>query len=353
LNYNEINIVFFSDTHLGFDYPMRPRINKRRRGEDFFKNFETVLSYAKRTKSDLVIHGGDLFFRSKVPEPVVDRVYQTLTTFVNNQIPIFMVPGNHERSRLPTSIFLNHPLIHVFDQPKVFSIRIKKARISIGGFPFIRGDINGEFLSTLKQSGWYQQGADIKMLALHQAIEGATVGPGRFTFRKGLDVISLSTLPNDVTVILCGHIHRQQILKKKRGDFLPPIPVIFSGSTERTSFAEKEETKGFYHLIFNYDQDDKWILKELRFIELPSRPMKDIFIDADLSTQYFESYLVKAISQIDQDSIIRFKSHNPINGHLRRLLTTRNLNQLLPSSLNFTFSSRFFHEEKLLRTIRS
>ena len=28
------------------------------------------------------------------------------------------------------------------------------------------------------------------------------------------------------------------------------IPVIFSGSTERTSFAEKNDEKGFYHLNF-------------------------------------------------------------------------------------------------------
>ena len=54
---------------------MRPRVNKRRRGEDFFKNFNTVLSYAKNNKVDLIIHGGDLFFRSKVPDSIIDRVY--------------------------------------------------------------------------------------------------------------------------------------------------------------------------------------------------------------------------------------------------------------------------------------
>jgi DNA repair exonuclease SbcCD nuclease subunit len=346
LKHNDINIIFFSDTHLGFDYPLRPRVNKRRRGEDFFRNFQIVLSYAIDNKCDLVIHGGDLFFRSKVPEPIVDRVYHALIKFVEHQIPIFIVPGNHERSRLPTSIFLNHPLIHVFDRPKVFSFKVKKARICIGGFPFIRGDINGEFLSTLKQSGWYRQKSNIKILALHQAIEGAIVSPGRFTFRKGLDVVSLSMLPNDATVILCGHIHRRQILKKTNGDFFPPIPVIFSGSTERTSFAEKEETKGFYHLVFNDKQDNKWTLEEQQFIELPTRPMTDIFIDSDFSTQQFESYLVKVINQIDQDSIIRFKSNKPINGKLKDLLTTKNLNQWLTPNLNFTISSRFFHEEK-------
>ena len=35
-----IRILFLADTHLGFDLPVKPRINRRRRGIDFFKNYE-------------------------------------------------------------------------------------------------------------------------------------------------------------------------------------------------------------------------------------------------------------------------------------------------------------------------
>ena len=51
-----IRIVFFSDTHLGFDYPVRgvrktrgvrKAGERRRRGADFFDNFERVLRYAR------------------------------------------------------------------------------------------------------------------------------------------------------------------------------------------------------------------------------------------------------------------------------------------------------------------
>ncbi len=345
LNHKEINIIFFSDTHLGFDYPLRPRVNKPHRGEDFFKNFKAVLSYATINKVDLIVHGGDLFFRSKVPDPIVDRVYHTLTTFADSQIPVYIVPGNHERSRLPTSIFLNHPLINVFDRPKLFSLSINNARIILVGFPFIRSDIRRGFSSILHQSGWYSQDADIKILGLHQAVEGATVGPGNFTFRNSEDVIPLTSLPNDAKVVLCGHIHRQQILKKTIGNNTPSIPVIFSGSTERTSFAEKDEKKGFYHLSFDSKGEKNWILKESRFIELPSRPMKDNYIDSEISAQHLESYLRKKVSQNDQDTIVRFRSHKPIKGDLTILMTSTNLRQLLPSGLNFTLSSHFFQKK--------
>ena len=38
--------LFVSDTHLGFDLPRRPRVERRRRGPDFFENFERALEPA-------------------------------------------------------------------------------------------------------------------------------------------------------------------------------------------------------------------------------------------------------------------------------------------------------------------
>ena len=35
-----------SDTHLGLDLPARPRVVRRRRGDDFFRNFELALAPA-------------------------------------------------------------------------------------------------------------------------------------------------------------------------------------------------------------------------------------------------------------------------------------------------------------------
>jgi DNA repair exonuclease SbcCD nuclease subunit len=323
---------------------MRPRVNKRRRGEDFFNNFDSVLSYAKTAKCDLVIHGGDLFFRSKVPQRIVDRVYQTLTNFVNSGIPIYIVPGNHERSRLPTSLFLIHPRIHVFNYPRVITLMVHGAKINIGGFPFTRGNINKIFLSELQRSGWYDHDAHIKILALHQVIEGATVGPAYFTFRNGEDVIARHALPDDATVILCGHIHRKQILKKQIKNTSVQLPIIFSGSIERTSFAEMYEKKGFFHLTFELIKSNKWCLKKSKFIYLPTRPMHDIYIDADSSIFRTLSYIKKTIIQLDQNSIIRFKSDKPIRGELVKIFTINKLKPLIPASFNFTFDSRFFHQ---------
>jgi hypothetical protein len=38
-----IRILLLADTHLGFDLPVNPRINRRRRGHDFLANYATAL----------------------------------------------------------------------------------------------------------------------------------------------------------------------------------------------------------------------------------------------------------------------------------------------------------------------
>ena len=48
-----MRVVFLSDTHLGFDLPIRPRVQRYRRGERFFENLERVLDHATTTRADL------------------------------------------------------------------------------------------------------------------------------------------------------------------------------------------------------------------------------------------------------------------------------------------------------------
>ena len=62
-----MRVLFVSDTHLGFDLPARPRVDRRRRGPDFFACFERALEPALRGEADVVVHGGDLLYRSRVP----------------------------------------------------------------------------------------------------------------------------------------------------------------------------------------------------------------------------------------------------------------------------------------------
>jgi len=71
-----IRILLMADTHLGFDLPFRPRIKRRRRGPDFFANFEPVFypgsiertSFAEKNESK-----GYLILEFETENPTAER----------------------------------------------------------------------------------------------------------------------------------------------------------------------------------------------------------------------------------------------------------------------------------------
>src|SRR5215510_4620872 len=235
----DVRVLFVSDTHIGFDLPRRPRVARRRRGDDFLQNFDRALEPARTGEVDVVVHGGDLLYRSRVPAWLAETALAPLKRLASSGVPVLLVPGNHERGRIPYPLLAVHEGLHVFDRPCSVVLDAGGVRVAFIGFPYTH-DIRRRFPQILAAASRQSTTADVRVLCLHQCIEGATCGPGNFTFRFGADVIRIADLPRNVAVTLSGHIHRHQV-REPRG--LPP--VIYSGSIERTSFAEAAETKGF------------------------------------------------------------------------------------------------------------
>lgn len=157
-------------------------------------------------------------------------------------VPVVVVPGNHERSAIPYPLFAMHPRIHIFDRPRTFGLRVNDVSVAISGFPCERNGIRERFDALLGACG--EQEADVHLLALHQSVEGAQVGPVNFTFRNGPDVIPRRAIPRRFAAVLAGHIHRHQVLDAG-------APVFYPGATERTSSAEAGETKGCVKLALD------------------------------------------------------------------------------------------------------
>ncbi len=133
-----VRVLLLADTHLGFDLPFRPRIERRRRGHDFFANFEIALEPAFNGEVDFVVHGGDLLYRSKVPAALVEMALAPLVRVAESGVPVFIVPGNHERSKIPLHLWGTHPKLHIFDRPKTFMMDLGGGPVALSGFPFQR-----------------------------------------------------------------------------------------------------------------------------------------------------------------------------------------------------------------------
>jgi DNA repair exonuclease SbcCD nuclease subunit len=336
-----LRIVFLADTHLGFDYPIKPRVQRRRRGPDFFDNFHRVLDYARRIRPDLVLHGGDLFFRARIPQKIVDLVYEDLFDFAQAGIPIVIVPGNHERSILPASLFLNHPNIFIFDKPATFNFSLDGVKVSLSGFPCQHNNVREKFSGLLSASGWHEINHGAKFLCLHQTIEGSQVGPSNYTFRTGMDVIPQRALPLDATAVLSGHIHRRQILGDRMEGEMRIPPVVYPGSIERTSFAERHERKGFYEIEISQSTSGDWLIDRLDFIQLPARPMVDLYLDHDLSVDMLKPHIQDHIAELADDSIVRFKCSPDLDPQVKEQVTSALLREIMPDTMNYQFSADF------------
>jgi len=332
-----IRLLLIADTHLGFDLPFRPRVQRRRRGPDFFANFRRALSPAFQAQVDAVVHAGDLLYRSKVPPQLVEMALEPLRQVADTGIPVYLVPGNHERSAIPHGHLATHPNIYLFDRPRTFLLETEKGSLALAGFPFIRSGIRREFLNRVAQTAWQQVKADIRVLCIHQSVDGATVGPGGFTFRYAPDVIRAADIPHGFSAVLAGHIHRFQVLIRDLKGAPLNAPVFYPGAIERTSFAERNEKKGYLILEFETQGPAAAKLQHWNFHELPARPMIQIQMQAaGINGRQIQAWIQSRLFDIPPDSVLQIKVHGNVSDEALRVLSAPSLRALAPATMNIT-----------------
>jgi exonuclease SbcD len=330
-----IRILLIADTHLGFDLSFRPRIQRRRRGPDFFANFRQALMPALRAEVDAVVHGGDLLYRSKVPPRLVEMAFEPLRQVADSGIPVYLVPGNHERSAIPHGHLAAHPNIYLFDHPQTFVLQTKQGSLALAGFPFVRNAIRKEFLSQVARTGWQQVKADAYVLCIHQAVDGASVGPGGYTFRHSPDVIRAADIPCGFSAVFAGHIHRFQVLTRDLKAGSLNAPVFYPGAIERTSFAEKDEKKGYLILEFETQGPAAAKLQRWTFHQLPARPMIRFELHAaGLSGNQLRTWIQSRLFEIPEDSVLKIRVHGQISEEALHVISAPSLRALAPATMN-------------------
>jgi len=299
-----IRLLLVADSHLGLDEPARPRIERRRRGPDLLANLERALTPALRGEVDVVVHGGDLLYRSRVPPELVQRAMAPLFRVADLGVPVVLVPGNHERSRIPYPLLARHPRVHLLDRPR--TLTLEPLGLALSGWPYAPEMAGGGFERLLEASGWREARAPLRVLCLHQLVEGSRVGLGsggrEHVFRHGRDVIPARAIPAGLAAVLCGHVHRAQLLRQVDGRALA-APVVYPGAVERTSFAERDEQKGYY-LLELAAEGEGGQLAGARFVPLPTRPMEHLRLPAAPAEQLLDE-LRGRLAGLAPDAIVR------------------------------------------------
>jgi exonuclease SbcD len=313
-----MRLLFLSDTHLGFDLPARPRVDRLRRGEDFFRAFERALAPALAGQVDAVLHGGDLLYRSRVPAWLAEAALAPLRRVAALGVPVLLVPGNHERARVPYPLLSHHRDLHLFDRPRTVLLEAGGVRVAFAGFPHAR-EVRSSFGALLEATGHRSCAADVRLLCLHQCIEGATCGPGDFTFTSGDDVVPARDLPRDFAAVLSGHVHRHQVLRRAGAP-----TVVYAGSLERTSFAEAGEEKGAVLLALGPAG-----LASLEFRRVPARPMVTRCLRlAGLDARAARARLARLLDETPSGALVRLRLLGGLPPGLAWLLRAASLREL-------------------------
>jgi exonuclease SbcD len=302
-----LRILLVADTHLGFDLPVRSRSQRLRRGPDFFARFREALEPARRGEVHLVVHGGDLLFRSRVPASLVMTALEPLLEVADRGVPVVVVPGNHERSSLPYPMLACHDHLHVLDRPRTVRMGLAGLDVAVSGFPCVRDGIRARFDELLAATDW-EVPADVRLLCLHQTVEGATVGPGDFVFRGGPDVLPARAIPPGFAAVLAGHIHRRQVLTRDVAGRRVSAPVVYPGSTERTSFAERGEPKGFVILEVEPTKERGGRLARVVFRKLPARPMVVVDVQVTgLGSEALTARLAELLGGLPCNAVVQIR----------------------------------------------
>jgi DNA repair exonuclease SbcCD nuclease subunit len=272
-----MRILQLSDTHLGVR--SRPPIGAPpdwSRAEDHRSAFERALALAD--DADLVVHTGDLFDRSRPPRKAAEETNAALAA-VARRVPVVVLRGNHDRRGLHRNIRPT-PGLTVVDVAE----RIVVRGFAIGAVP--------HFYSA---TGWaaaarVAEGADL--LIAHQSFHGSTVPGFRFRVGHPVETVGAEHLPAGVRAIATGHLHPRQVVRV--GD----ATVVHCGSTERTSFTERLQSKGVVRWTFGATAN--W-----EMIALPSRPMLVVATPDDLDRIRPGSLVRAASPALDREAVAR------------------------------------------------
>jgi hypothetical protein len=260
---------------------------------------------------------------ARVAPEIVNRSCMALAEVSDLGVQVIIAPGNHDRSRLPSSIWLGHPNIHVLDQPRSVLIHANDLTVAIGGFPFVPGDIRESLPRQLEQTGLARVPADVRLLCMHQTVAGARVGPNGFEFRAGPEVISRASLPRAMTAVLAGHIHRARSSKPGRAARL--LSRVYRAPLIRGTKRAQRVLRSDVHC----QPGGEAVVAEADFIELLS-PDGRYHASVGAVAAEVGRFLTQAARQCPTDAVVRIIAGDDPAPAIAQQLTAALLRSCLP-----------------------
>jgi len=319
-----IHVLLTADNHLD---PSAVQYGPKRfeRKRDFQRCFETLVNFALDNRPDLLLIGGDFYDGIMPGNPTRAFVAEQFKRLQEKGIKTVLISGHHDTPRSaeqgasPLAVHGRSGHVYFIQEQhpttKKFNFGIESVNlIGMSLNPSLPPDADPLAGHPIKRD------ESINIFLTHYPIEG-------FEGYFGQEVhIRKSSVPRDFQLFASGHLHNYQ---KK---VINGTSVVYPGSTERASFNEEGEKKGFVWLEL-----DKTGIAQQEFHLTPARPMEtlDFRVSNESSlTRQIEEALQK---RIDDEKILRVR----VSGRV----TLEQLSTYKRSALYTYAQDKFFHIE--------
>ncbi|HEV8360752.1 MAG TPA: DNA repair exonuclease [Candidatus Thermoplasmatota archaeon] len=277
-----MRVLHVSDTHLG--HAAYHKVSDRglnQREEDVMAALARVVDKALELRPDVVLHSGDLFDVVRPSNRCLAQALEQLLRLAQAQIPVVAIAGNHEAPRLREtgSVFR---FLEFFDGLRpVYQGKAEVVRVGGLAIHAVPQAASQEDVRRQLEEAHPAADADYNILAAHVGVTGIQAfAMGEFNEH----VVPTSALDPAFDYVALGHYH---------GCAQVAPNAWYAGSTERMSFAEAGQPKGF--LLADL------AARNVEFHPIATRPMLDLApIDADgMDAPALQRAIVKALDACD------------------------------------------------------
>src|SRR6266516_4408285 len=232
-----VHVLLTADNHLD---PSAVQYGPRRfdRKRDFQHSFDVLVNFALENRPDLFLIGGDFYDGILPGNPTRAYVAEQFKRLHEKEIKTVLVSGHHDTPRSieqgvsPLSVHAKTGHVYFLQDPR----------------------------PTPKMFHFGSEAVNVTGMSLSPGL-----GPEQDPLAGQETHIGKSSIPRNYQLFASGHLHRHQ------KNTINGTTVMYPGSTERVSFNEEGEEKGFCWL----ELDKSGVLHQ-EFHSTPARPMETL-----------------------------------------------------------------------------
>ncbi len=242
-----IRLLHLSDIHLGLEQKFLTQEKRELRGQEIFQSFSQIIydCLKKNPPVDAILIAGD-FFDSPFPDVhLVGRVKRILRDISEKNIPVLLIPGNHDNIISPQSVYRREkfPDTHVLLSPNIN----EPVELQLQGEIFHFYGMAYSFLSTQPFDQFTPLDPEVKNIAL---IHGSLTNQTEWQIHSQEVPLNLKNLLNSgFDYIALGHYHNFQSIQEEE------ISIVYPGTIEPLGWAE-EEHRRITQIEFNGEKMD-------------------------------------------------------------------------------------------------